>query len=102
MGVLRGNSGDPRQENSVALVKRAVQVSEAVPLSAATLQRLLEAAQGDADADSGGGGGGALEAALQQLDPRELQEFERFVSSGQVHMLPLLCTSACFIAFVAA
>jgi hypothetical protein len=53
------------------------QVDDAVPLSAATLERLLAAAQG-------GSGGGGLDAALQQLDARELREFERFVASGQV------------------
>jgi hypothetical protein len=55
----------------------SAQVDDAMPLSAATLERLLAAARG-------GGSGGGLEAALQQLDARELRQFERFVASGQV------------------
>lgn len=52
------------------------QEDDAVPLSAATLERLLAAAQD--------GGSGGLDAALQHLDARELRAFERFVASGQV------------------
>lgn len=58
---------------------RGTQVDDAVPLSAATLQRLLAAAQGDGSSDGAG-----LDSALQQLNPGELREFERFVASGQV------------------
>ncbi len=53
-------------------------VSQEAPLSAATLQRLLAAAQA-------AGPGGELEVHPAQLHPRELREFERFVASGQVH-----------------
>ena len=54
-------------------------VSPEEPLSEATLRRVLASAQA-----SGGGGGADFKVALEQLDPRELREFNRFVTSGQV------------------
>ncbi len=54
-------------------------VSPEEPLSEATLRRVLASAQA-----SGDGGAASFEVALEQLDPRELREFNRFVTSGQV------------------